>query len=131
MRTTRFSAFALLAFSGVAFGLMASVATLQTSPTTAPSAQQPVQVAQTQDAWQTYTSDDAAYAFDHPADATIQTSEDASLRFKLVYVQFAVTETNGYEGVSVLVLDNPSNQSVRSLVTTRYSEAKRALPVNA
>ena len=57
-------------------------------------------------AWQTFASDDAAYSFEYPADSVLQTSEDASLRYKLVYVQFPITTTGAYQGASVLVIEN-------------------------
>ncbi len=79
-------------------------------------------------AWQTFTSDDAAYSFEYPAESVIQTSEDASLRYKLVYVQFPITTTGAYQGVSVMVIENPSNQNVRDLVATQYAQAKQAMP---
>lgn len=78
--------------------------------------------------WQTYTSDDAAYSFEYPAESTIETSEDASLRYKLAYVQFPVTTTGAYQGVSVMVIENPSNQPLRDLVAGKYAEAKQAPP---
>ncbi len=121
---TKLHAFAVLAFIGMALGLMACAVVLQAPPTAAPSPQQATRT-------RTYTSDDAAYAFDYPADANIETSQDASLPFALVYVQFPVTGTEGYQGASVMVIENPSNQSVRSLVAERYSSAQRDLPVSA
>jgi murein DD-endopeptidase MepM/ murein hydrolase activator NlpD len=118
---TKVHAFMVLACFGLALGLMACAVMLQAPPTAQPLAQGTPR---------TYTSDDAAYAFDYPADANIETSEDASLRFKLVYVQFPVTGTEGYQGASVMVIENPSNQSVRSLVADHYSAAGRDLPVS-
>ena len=67
MKTTRLSAFALLAFIGLAFGLAACAVALQAPPTAKPTQQGD---------WLTYTSADAAYAFDYPAGATIETSDD-------------------------------------------------------
>ncbi|NJM39661.1 MAG: hypothetical protein HC853_02250 [Anaerolineae bacterium] len=78
--------------------------------------------------WQTYTSDDAAYSFEYPTDSIIETSEDASLRYKLAYVQFPITTTGEYQGVSVMVIENPSNQPLRDLVAGKYAEARQPLP---
>jgi murein DD-endopeptidase MepM/ murein hydrolase activator NlpD len=120
----RRSAFAVLALIGLALGLVACAVTLQAPP---PPAGAPAQ----QDAWLTYTSADAAYAFDYPAGATIETSDDASLRFKLVYLQFPITETSSYQGASVMVIEDPDNAGVRSLVAARYTAAGRQTPVQA
>jgi hypothetical protein len=87
------------------------------------------------DGWQTFTSDDAAYAFDYPPDATISTSDDASLRFKIVYVAFAVTATTDYQGISVMVLENPKKLSLQQFISAQYrtvglrpsAEAQRAV----
>lgn len=74
-----------------------------------------------QNDWQTFISDDAAYAFDYPAGSTITASDDAALKYKLVFVQFPISTTSDYEGATVMVLDNPSNQSAQSMVTSRYT----------
>jgi murein DD-endopeptidase MepM/ murein hydrolase activator NlpD len=79
-------------------------------------------VAQT-DGWQTYTSDDAAYAFDYPPDTVITTSDDASQPYKIVYAEFTLTDTTDYQGISVMVLDNPQNLPARQFVAQRYSVA--------
>jgi hypothetical protein len=79
-------------------------------------------VAQTS-GWQTYTSDDAAYAFDYPPDTVISTSDDASQPYKIVYAQFALTDTTDYEGISVMVLDNSSNLSPQQFASVRYAAA--------
>ena len=78
--------------------------------------------------WLTYTSDDAAYTFDYPEGSIIDTSQDASLRFKIVYVQFPVTDTGAYQGVSILVLENPADEDMRKLIETRYDEAEQKAP---
>ena len=95
--------------------------------------------------WPTYTSDDAAFAFDYPPNSVVDVSDDAALHYKQVFVQFpaeveaaepanpasdaAKTEVaedvhideGGYAGVSVLVLDNPSNQPVQAFVSAQYA----------
>jgi murein DD-endopeptidase MepM/ murein hydrolase activator NlpD len=119
----RLSAFAVLVFVGMVLGLAACAVTLQAPPPASAPAQQ--------DAWQTYTSADAAYAFDYPAGATIETSDDASLRYKLVYVQFPVTETTGYQGASVMVIEDPDSVGVRGVVASRYAEAAQRMTVQA
>jgi murein DD-endopeptidase MepM/ murein hydrolase activator NlpD len=75
------------------------------------------------DGWQTYASDDASYSLDLPPDAVVSTSEDASLRFKIVYAQFAVTDTTDYQGISVMVLENPDNLAPRAFVAGQYRQA--------
>ena len=81
-------------------------------------------------AWLTYTSEDAAYSVDYPAGSVIDTSQDASLRFKIVYVQFAVTDTSAYQGASILVLENPDERDLRSLVDARYKLAGAKAPAS-
>ena len=81
-----------------------------------------------QNDWQTYTSEDAAYAFDYPAGADVTTSEDASLKYKLVFVQFPISTTNEYEGATVMVLDNPDGASAQSMVAGRYTVQGMATP---
>ncbi|HEY3290504.1 MAG TPA: peptidoglycan DD-metalloendopeptidase family protein [Anaerolineae bacterium] len=71
-------------------------------------------------AWQTYTSDDAAYTFDYPPDATISTSDDASLSYRMVFVAFSVTSTTDYQGISVMVLENPKNLTPQQFVNSQY-----------
>ncbi len=80
-------------------------------------------LAQDADAWQTYTSDDAAYAFDIPPGALLSTSEDASLRYKIVYVQLPTTDTTEYQGVSVMVLENETGAPLSDFVAARYAAA--------
>jgi murein DD-endopeptidase MepM/ murein hydrolase activator NlpD len=81
-----------------------------------------------QNGWQTYTSEDAAYAFDYPAGAQITTSDDAALRYKLVFVQFPISTTNEYEGASVMVLDNPQGLSAQDMIASRYTAQGMAAP---
>ena len=122
--TKRFGALTRLALIGLILGLAACAVTLREgAPSTAkPAAPNDIL---------TYISDDAAYSFDYPADATLQTSDDASLRFKLVYVQFSVPETSAYQGASVMVIENATNTSVRDLVAAHYRTAKREMPMSA
>jgi hypothetical protein len=75
------------------------------------------------DGWQTYTSDDAAYTFDYPPDTTISTSDDASLHFKIVYAEFGITTTADYQGISVMVLENPKNLSLKQFIAGEYQVA--------
>ncbi len=100
-------------------------------------AQEPAQA----DGWQTYTSDDAAFSFDYPPDTIISTSDDASQHYKIVYAEFTLTDTiadtatstaNGtaagdsgsdYQGVSVMVLDNPQGLQPQQFVADRYTQA--------
>lgn len=112
---------AALVLTGLAFGLAACAATLQ-----APPAARPAQQAEN---WLTYTSDDAAFAFDYPADAAIETSEDAALRYTLVYVRFAPDETAAYQGASIMVLENPHGAGVRDYVAQRYAADGRVAPL--
>lgn len=73
--------------------------------------------------WLTYTSADAAYAFDYPQDSLIQESDDAAAAYKVVHVQFPVTDTADYQGASVLVLDNPANLSPEAYVAAQTGSA--------
>jgi hypothetical protein len=81
-----------------------------------------------QNGWQTYTSEDAAYAFDYPAGAEITTSDDAALKYKLVFVQFPISTTNDYEGATVMVLDNPQGLSAQDMLTSRHAAQNVATP---
>jgi murein DD-endopeptidase MepM/ murein hydrolase activator NlpD len=73
--------------------------------------------------WQTYTADDAAYSFDYPPDTVISSSDDASLAYKIVYAEFTLTSTTDYQGISVMVLDNPHNMQAQQFVSARYTAA--------
>lgn len=125
MNTTSPRTLAVRGLLGLAFGLAACAITLQAPPT----AQPPQRI--TPAPWPTFVSDDAAFAFDYPPGAIIEASDDASLRFKLVYVQFPITETNAYQGASIMVMENPEAKSAREFVAARYAAAGRALPVQA
>jgi hypothetical protein len=83
-----------------------------------------------QNDWQTYTSEDAAYTFDYPAGAEITVSDDAALKYKLVFVQFPISTTNDYEGATVMVLDNPDGQSAQSMIASRYAVQGVATPAS-
>ena len=74
-------------------------------------------------AWQTYTSDDAAYSFDYPPGTHLTASDDASLRFKIVYAEFDITGTTDYQGVSVMVLENPNNLTIQRFIAAQYRAA--------
>lgn len=118
MNAPRLGAPFALGFIGLTLGLIACAATLQ-----APTAQAPPT-----DAWPTYVSEDAAFAFDYPPDALISTSEDAALRFKLVYIQFPVTETQTYQGASIMVMENADGMDLRAFIAARYAAAGREPP---
>ncbi|MCL4505061.1 MAG: M23 family metallopeptidase, partial [Chloroflexi bacterium] len=75
------------------------------------------------ESWPTYTSDDAAFSFDYPPGANITTSDDASLRFKIVYAEFDISATTDYQGVSVMVLENPKNLPIQQFIASRYQVA--------
>jgi len=92
---------------GVCFGLFAFLALM--SATTAQTS-----------GWVTYTSDDAAFTLDYPSDATVTTSDDASLRYRMVFVEFTVTTTTEYQGVSVMVLENPKNLTPQQFIASQY-----------
>ncbi|MCS6846250.1 MAG: M23 family metallopeptidase [Anaerolineae bacterium] len=121
MKASRLGAPFALGLIGLTLGLIACAVTLQ-APAAPPS--QP-------DAWLTYTSEDAAFAFDYPPGALISTSEDAALRFKLVYVRFPVTETQVYQGASVMVMENAAGMDLRAFVAARYAAAGREMPPQA
>jgi murein DD-endopeptidase MepM/ murein hydrolase activator NlpD len=78
-------------------------------------------------AWQTYMSDDAAYSFDYPPNTLVTAGDDASLRFRIVYAQFALADTTGYQGVSVMVMENPGNLGLQQFIAATY-QAKGAQP---
>ncbi len=71
--------------------------------------------------WQTYASADAAYQVDYPTGSVLNVSQDASQRFKIVYIQFPVTDTEAYQGASILVLENPADLGIRDLIQSRYA----------
>ena len=89
---------------------------------------------QTAPVWPTFTSEDAAYAFDYPPGSVVDVSDDAALRYKQVFVQFPVEVNptgevdNGYQGISVMVVDNPSNQSMSELVNADYAAVGQRAP---
>lgn len=84
--------------------------------------------AQSDGGWRTYTSPDAAYTFDYPDGTLITESEDASQRFKIVYAQFPVMDTPDYQGVSILVLDNPEGAGVAAFASARMAGPQAAPP---
>ena len=73
--------------------------------------------------WETYTSSDAAFALEVPTGAVVSTSDDASQRYRMVYIEFTVTATADYQGISVMVLENPKNQSAQQFVADQYQAA--------
>jgi murein DD-endopeptidase MepM/ murein hydrolase activator NlpD len=79
--------------------------------------------AQQGDGWQTFVSDDAAYAFDYPAGTQLSVSTDAALRFKSVEAQLPITDTSAYQAITVMVLENPANQSLQQFVAAKYAAA--------
>jgi len=87
--------------------------------------------------WSTFTSDDAAYTFEYPPESVIEVSDDAALHYKQVFVQFPVKISGtgevreGYQGVSIMVVENPSNQPMRELVSAAYTAAGEPMPVQA
>ncbi len=89
--------------------------------------------AQSDGGWRTYTSPDAAYAFDYPNGTLITESEDASQRFTIVYAQFprtlsAVADTPDYQGVSIMALDNPDGVGVAAFASARAAAGPQAAP---
>ena len=122
MKPCSLCALLVLVATCLAVSLAACTPTLQAPPVARPHSPQ---------AWLTYTSDDAAFAFDYPPGAIIETSDDASLRFRQVYVRFPITETDAYQGASVMVMENSAAMDVRSFVAARYAAAGRRLPAQA
>lgn len=87
--------------------------------------------AQSDSPWLVYASEAAAYSFEHPADALIQESMDASLSYPIVYVQFLVTDTPMYQGASVMVLDDAGSAGAQNMVAQRYrAQGLREPPVS-
>lgn len=78
--------------------------------------------------WQTYTSDDAAYSVDYPPNSILNVSQDVGLRFKTLYIQFPVTDTEDYQGASILVLENPAKKDIGGVIESRYTEAGASAP---
>ena len=97
----------VIASIGACFGLLAFLALLSMAS------------AQTS-GWETYTSDDAAFGFEYPTGATVTTSDDASLRYRMVYVEFTVTTTTEYQGISVMVFENPKNLTAQQFIANQY-----------
>lgn len=83
------------------------------------------------DGWRTYTSADAAYAFDYPDGTLITESEDASQPFRIVYAQFLLTDTLDYQGVSVMTLDNPEGSDLTAFAAARGANSLSVLRVEA
>lgn len=84
--------------------------------------------AQSEAAWLLYASEEAAYSFEHPADAVIEESTDASLPYPIVYVQFPVTDTLAYQGASVMVLEDIDRAGAQNFVAQRYRAQGRPEP---
>lgn len=53
--------------------------------------------------WQSYTSSDAGYSIALPANAEITESDDAALRYKLLFVRLPDDSSPLYQGLSILV----------------------------
>jgi murein DD-endopeptidase MepM/ murein hydrolase activator NlpD len=70
--------------------------------------------------WRTYTNAAASYAFEHPADAAVQESSDAALAYPIVYAQFPVTDTLGYQGASIMVYEDQAGTGARGLLAREY-----------
>ncbi len=71
------------------------------------------------DAWPVHVSLVAAYQFEYPPESVIETSSDASLRYPVVYVNFPSPDGAGYQGASVMVLENAANSDVRAFALER------------
>ncbi|MCX6046911.1 MAG: hypothetical protein NT075_17545, partial [Chloroflexi bacterium] len=72
-------------------------------------------------AWQTYTNADAGYTVDLPANAQITESDDAALRYKLLYTRLLADSSAGYQGVSILVIEDAA--SPEAYVAKAYADA--------
>ncbi|MCS7060054.1 MAG: peptidoglycan DD-metalloendopeptidase family protein [Anaerolineae bacterium] len=81
--------------------------------------------AQSTDHWPSYVSADAAYTFVYPPGTLITESEDASQRFKIVYLQFPVTDTTEYQGASVMAIDNPMQLDVAAFAPQHTASPAR------
>jgi murein DD-endopeptidase MepM/ murein hydrolase activator NlpD len=70
------------------------------------------------DVWPTHAEPDAAFAFDYPPESVIQISQDASLAYPIVYVTFPAPKGNdeGYQGASIMVLQNNPERSLTAFV---------------
>lgn len=80
------------------------------------------------EAWPTYLNLNAAYRFDYPPNSVIQELDDAGLRYPLVHIQFPVTDTEAYQGASVLVLDNAAALSPVDFVAQQALAARASAP---
>lgn len=76
--------------------------------------------------WQTYVSPDAAYTIDLPPAAEITESDDAALRYQLLFVNLPDASTQLYQGISVLVLE--SDLAPAAYVEQAYAEVEGLAP---
>jgi murein DD-endopeptidase MepM/ murein hydrolase activator NlpD len=76
--------------------------------------------------WQTYTSPDAGYTIDLPPDAAITESDDAALRYTLLFVQVMDDSAPVYQGFSILVLE--SDLSPAEYVAAAYADVEGLAP---
>ncbi|MEZ4859843.1 MAG: peptidoglycan DD-metalloendopeptidase family protein [Caldilineaceae bacterium] len=71
--------------------------------------------------WQSYTSSDAGYTVQLPPDAQITESDDAALRYKILFVRLLGETSPLYQGVSILVIE--SDLSPEAYVAKAYADA--------
>lgn len=76
----------------------------------------------TADGWQLYTSPDAGYAIALPPNAEITESDDATLRYRLLFVNLPDMTSPLYQGISILVIE--SDLSPVDYVAAAYAAAE-------
>ncbi len=76
--------------------------------------------------WQTYTSPDAGYTIDLPPNAEITESDDAALRYKILFVNLPDASTTLYQGLSILVVE--SDLDPAAYVAQAYADASGGTP---
>ena len=66
--------------------------------------------------WQTYVSADAAFSLTYPNSTNLTTSDDASLRYRMVYITLKGSSIASYQSITVIALENAANLSAQQWV---------------
>ncbi len=71
--------------------------------------------------WYLYNDTEAGYSFSYPADAHFMTSRDSGINYDIVSLQFEIPDANGYQGMEIMVIDNPEQLPVENVLQRIYS----------
>jgi hypothetical protein len=71
--------------------------------------------------WYLYEDKEAGFSFSYPPDVFFHTSQEGDREFRTAHIQFTMLKGQGYQGMVVDVLSNPTNQSIDKIIQEKYS----------